>query len=233
MPINAVQGTATSPAASRAASLAESREGTKLAQDFDSFLKLLTTQLQTQDPMAPMDAEQFTSQLVQFSAVEQAIQTNNQLESLVGLMRTTQHTAALQLVGATVELDESRTYLPTGGGAGITYTLGAPAAAVTVTIVDADGKTVRELEGPTSVGDQAMTWDGTDADRRGRSSGSYGVRVEALDAAGRPVPVAQASTGRVDALLDEGDGPVLSIGGRSYPLDAVRAVRPLTVSDGL
>jgi flagellar basal-body rod modification protein FlgD len=202
-----------------------SRDGAKLAADFDGFLKLLTTQLQTQDPLSPMDAEQFTSQLVQFAGVEQAIRTNTQLESLVSLMQLNQHTAALQYVGATVELDTSRVHLPRGGEAGIAYSLGGPAAAVGIEIVDADGKVLRRLAGPTGEGPQQLGWDGVDEDRRGRQPGTYEVRIEALDAAGRPVPVTQTSTGMVEALVQSDEGLVLSIDGRSFPIDAVRAIR--------
>ena len=204
----------------------QGRDGAKLSADFDGFLKLLTTQLQTQDPLSPMDAEQFTSQLVQFSAVEQAIQTNTQLKSLVGLMQATQHTAALQYVGATVDLDSAKIHLPLGGEAPIAYALAGPAAAVAIEIVDEAGLTVRRLTGPAGDGAQAVTWNGVDDDRRGRPAGTYGVRIEAFDAAGRPVPVTQTSTGKVDALLQTKEGLVLSVDGRSYPLDAVRAVRP-------
>jgi flagellar basal-body rod modification protein FlgD len=203
-----------------------SRDGAKLAADFDGFLKLLTTQLQTQDPLSPMDAEKFTSQLVQFAGVEQSIRTNTQLESLVGLMRMTQHTAALQYVGARVELDNAKVHLPRGGEAAVAYTLDAPAQSVGIEIVDAAGQTVRRLTGPVGQGPQQVLWNGVDDDQRGRPAGTYGVRIEAVDAAGRPVPVTQASTGTVDALLQTEDGLVLSIDGRSFPLDAVRAVLP-------
>jgi flagellar basal-body rod modification protein FlgD len=218
MTINAVQAAGTATTASR--------DGTKLSADFDSFLKLLTTQLQTQDPLAPMDAEKFTSQLVQFSAVEQAIQTNTQLESLVGLMRTTQHTSALQYVGATVDLDNQRLHLPYGGDAEVAYTLEAPAESVSISIVDDAGAVVRQLTGPTGRGPQSVTWDGLGDDRLGQPAGSYGVRIEAFNAAGGAVPVTLATTGTVDALLQTDSGLVLSVGGRSYPIDAVRAIRP-------
>lgn len=208
-----------------AAGATGSRDGAKLAADFDGFLKLLTTQLQTQDPLSPMDAEQFTSQLVQFAGVEQAIRTNTQLDSLVSLMQLTQHTSALQYVGATVELDNAQVHLPLGGEAGIAYTLGATAQSVGIEIVDADGRVVRRLAGTAGEGPQQILWNGVDEDRRGRPPGTYGVRIEALDAAGRPVPVTQTSTGKVDALLQTEEGLVLSIDGRTYPLDAVRAIR--------
>ncbi len=223
MTINAVPAAATATAATTSAG---SRDGTKLSADFDGFLKLLTTQLQTQDPLSPMDAEKFTSQLVQFSAVEQAIQTNTQLESLLGLMRTTQHTAALQYVGATVELDNQRLHLPYGGTAEVAYTLEAPAQSVAIRIVDDAGAVIRQLTGPTGQGPQSVTWDGLGDDRLGRSAGSYGVQIEAVNAAGGAVPMTLATTGKVDALLQTDTGLVLSVGGRSYPLDAVRAVLP-------
>jgi flagellar basal-body rod modification protein FlgD len=217
MSITALQATTTA---------ASTRDGTRLAADFDGFLKLLTTQLQTQDPLSPMDAEQFTSQLVQFSGVEQAIRTNTQLESLVSLMQMTQHTAALHYVGATVELDNSRIHLPLGGEAKIAYSLPSPAASIRVTIVDAAGQTVRELTGPGGEGPQSVTWNGVGDDRLGRPAGTYGVRVEALDAAGQALPVSLVTTGKVEALLQTKEGLVLSVDGRSYPLDAVRAILP-------
>lgn len=205
---------------------AASQSGAKLAADFDTFLTLLTAQLKTQDPLSPMDAEQFTSQLVQFSAVEQAIQTNSKLETLVSLMQTTQHTAALGYVGATVELDNSSIHLPFGGEAQVSYELPATAQTVKITIVDSAGATVRELAGPTGAGPQGVAWDGLDDSRTSSAAGTYGVRIEALDAAGKPLAVSLTTTGKVDALLQGSDGLVLSVGGRSYPLEAVRAILP-------
>ena len=81
------------------------RSSATLASDFDSFLLLLTTQLQNQDQLEPMDAEKFTEQLVQFSGVEQAIETNAKLEDMVGLLQTSQTTAALQYLGSSGRAD--------------------------------------------------------------------------------------------------------------------------------
>jgi flagellar basal-body rod modification protein FlgD len=83
------------------ASAAKSRIG--LADDFDSFLHLLTTQLKNQDPLSPMDANQFTPQLVQFSSVEQAIKTNDVLRQLLSLVRSDQIGRSLDYLGAEVE----------------------------------------------------------------------------------------------------------------------------------
>src|SRR5512132_470358 len=88
-------------AAGANASAAKSRIG--LADDFDSFLQLLTTQLKHQDPLSPMDANQFTQQLVQFSSVEQAIKTNDVLGQLLSLVRSDQIGRSLDYLGAEVE----------------------------------------------------------------------------------------------------------------------------------
>ncbi len=61
------------------------QSGLKLADDMQQFLTLLTTQLQNQDPLSPMDSTEFTNQLVQFSQVEQQITSNQKLDSLLAL----------------------------------------------------------------------------------------------------------------------------------------------------
>ena len=77
--------------------------GAKLAENFDTFLQLLTTQLQHQDPLSPMESNEFVAQLVQFSEVEQAIASNKSLEKLIDLQNTNQATAAIGYIGQTVE----------------------------------------------------------------------------------------------------------------------------------
>lgn len=202
------------------------RSGVKLAADFDSFLQLLTTQLTTQDPLSPMDAEQFTSQLVQFSGVEQAIQTNTRLETLIGLMQANQATAALQYIGATVELDTSAISLAAGGTAEITYELPETAAAVLVEIRDGAGELVRQLTGPAAAGPQSLLWDGRDQAGTAQPAGAYSVAVTAVDPVGRAIPVSLDTVGRVEALTQTATGLHLTVAGRSYPVESVRSVRP-------
>ena len=78
-------------------------DGARLADDFDNFLTLLTTQLQHQDPMEPMDSNEFVNQLVSFTQVEQAIKSNKQLESLLSMQTASQAMGALNYMGRTVE----------------------------------------------------------------------------------------------------------------------------------
>src|ERR1700754_3933826 len=80
-----------------------------LASNYDTFLVLLTAQLQNQDPLAPMDSTQFTQQLVQFSQVEQQIRTNEQLEGLVGQYKASSAGAALSYLGREAILETDST----------------------------------------------------------------------------------------------------------------------------
>ena len=85
-----------------------------LAENFDTFLTLLTVQLQNQDPLDPLDTNEFTSQLVQFTAVEQAIATNNNLESLIGLTELSHAATRISYLGKEVEAPGSTSYLTDG-----------------------------------------------------------------------------------------------------------------------
>src|SRR5271165_3611479 len=89
------------PAASTSPSTTATTAAASVAQNYTTFLKMLTTQLQNQDPLSPVDANQFTQELVQFSQVEQQLQTNSQLGTLVSLEQANQSTAALSFVGKT------------------------------------------------------------------------------------------------------------------------------------
>ena len=94
---NATTNSTASTAA--AAGLAGSQQ---LAGNFDTFLQLLTTQLQNQDPLDPLDTNQFTQQLVEFASVEQQVDMNTNLQTLISLQQTTEATSAMQFLGANV-----------------------------------------------------------------------------------------------------------------------------------
>src|SRR5262245_47894389 len=108
----AVDATTTAPATATSAATSStnstSSSNTTVANNFQTFLTLLTTQLQNQNPLDPLDTNQFTAQLVQFASVEQQLRQNDQLATLVNLERTAQSTAALAYVGYTAVVDGSR-----------------------------------------------------------------------------------------------------------------------------
>jgi flagellar hook protein FlgE len=109
----------------------------KLVDNFETFLSLLTTQLKNQDPLSPMDGNQFTQQLVQMTGVEQQLLGNQLLSSLVAQGGATLD-GAVNLIGKTVTADTKTTAL-TGKGAEWTYELAAEAADAQLTIKDSKG----------------------------------------------------------------------------------------------
>src|ERR1700726_4094211 len=77
----------------------------QLAGNFNSFLTLLTTQLQNQDPLSPLDTNQFTQQLVEFASVQQQVDMNTNMQTLISLQQTSEASSAMQLIGANVTLN--------------------------------------------------------------------------------------------------------------------------------
>src|SRR3984893_11054067 len=111
-----------------------------IAGNFNAFLTLLTTQLQHQDPLSPLDTNQFTQQLVQFASVEQQINMNTSLSTLISLQQTAQATSALGFIGATVVVSGNSAQL-VNGQATWNYTIASPATA-TINISNASGQLV-------------------------------------------------------------------------------------------
>jgi flagellar basal-body rod modification protein FlgD len=219
--------TVTAATSSSSGSSAASRSSTKtLAGNFDTFLKLLTTQLRQQDPLQPMDASAFTSQLVQFATVEQAIQTNTKLEDLTKLTRAGGTAAATGLLGQDVTATTSELALGADGDATIRYSLPKQAAEVQISILDAGGRVVQTAAGATAAGDQTVTWNGLGPDGQRLAAGTYTVKITAKDADGAELAAEQLVSGRVQRI-EPGDGDVqLVVGGVAVPLAAVRDVRP-------
>src|SRR5262245_56305048 len=118
--------------ATGASSVSSALDKTEIASNFTMFLQLLTTQLRNQNPLDPLDTNQFTQQLVQFAQVEQQMKSNDQLASLVSLEKSAQATTALAYVGATVVVDGATAQL-TGGSASWNLNVSKPSTA-TITI---------------------------------------------------------------------------------------------------
>lgn len=196
-----------------------------LAANFDNFLQLLTTQLQNQDPLAPMDANAFTSQLVQFASVEQAIQANVKLGDLSKLIETSGTASAMGLLGQEVTASTDRIALAGEGDAAIRYRLAEPAAKVQISVLDDKGQVVRSAVGGTAAGENLVRWDGTDSTGRRLPAGEYTVRVTAEDADRAAVGVEQFIAGTVQGIEPK-DGQInLVIDGATVPMSAVRSVR--------
>jgi flagellar basal-body rod modification protein FlgD len=196
-----------------------------LADNFDAFLQLLTTQLKNQNPLDPLDTNQFTQQLVQFAQVEQQIKQNQQLETLISIEKTAQATTALAFVGATVAVDGETTAL-TNGQATWAFNVPKPASA-SLTIKNASGQTVYSGSFTMQAGAQSFQWDGRDNNGVQWPDGNYTISIVAKDASGQTVSIASEIEGVVDSVDLTKNPPVLSIGGQAFTLDKVkRVVRP-------
>lgn len=194
-----------------------------LNDDLNKFLNLLVTQLQNQDPLEPMDATQFTSQLVQFASVEQQIYANGHLEDLVTLQQSSQVASMVDYLGTTIEASGSTLNME-GGSAKFSYTLGAKARDTTITIKDAAGKVVATMTGETDSGFHAAEWDGKDTNGNQLDDGIYSITVSALDSDGKTVGVAQTVTGRVTGAGAENGEVVLYMGDVAVPMGAILSV---------
>src|SRR3954466_3096385 len=129
---------------------------TTIAGNFQTFLTLLTTQLKNQNPLDPLDTNQFTQQLVQFAQVEQQMKQNDQLTTLIAIQNSAQSTTAFRFVGSTVAVDGQTAKL-TNGRANWSLTVPKPASA-TITIKNATGQTVYSSGSTMNAGAQGFTW---------------------------------------------------------------------------
>jgi flagellar basal-body rod modification protein FlgD len=198
--------------------------GKSLSSNFDTFLKLLTTQLQNQDPLEPMDSSEFTKQLVQYSGVEQSIYTNQNLEKLIGLQQTASLGSAVSYLGREATAPGNLASL-SGGQAQWSYTLPAGAASVAVTVTDAQGRVLYSGEAPNNAGEQSFVWNGRTASGATAPDGLYRIRVDARDANGQALTPVNFVRGAVTGAEMTKDGVLLTIGGVPVKLEDVTSVR--------
>ncbi len=203
---------------------------TALADTFDTFLALLTTQLKHQDPLDPMKSSEFTSQLVQFSGVEQSINTNKKLDQLVQLQTSNQLNSAVSFIGKIVEVISDLLLLK-DGAAKISYGLDRNAAHTIISITDQNGRAVRAVQGETAAGRHEFAWDGRDSNGVQVPDGVYGFSVVATDGDDETIDTIAASFGRVTGVEVVENAPRLNIGELGVPFDAVFAVRENEPSD--
>jgi len=205
-----------------ASSVAGAVDNTEIASNFTTFLQLLTTQLKNQDPLSPMDTNQFTQQLVEFASVEQQMKSNTSLSTLVTLEQAAQSTSALALVGATVVVDGSTTQLNNGQA---TWSLNVtkPATA-TVTIKDTTGQTAYTGTFAVNPGTQNFVWDGHGTNGAIWPNGTYTMTATATDASGQTTAISTQIQARVDSVDLTQSPPLLSINGQNYTVNQLQKI---------
>ncbi len=196
-----------------------------LADQYDQFLTLLTTQLQNQDPLNPMDNKDMVNQLVNFSSVEQQIKSNDNLESLIGLLNASADAAAVTYIGKDVQVEGDITNFDGESPITFGYEPAERADSLSVKIYSQSGALVREIEGGTSAQRHEVTWDGTDQDGDPVDPGLYLFTVKAQDADGETISATKDITGRVTgAGFNDSGEPTLKLGLAEYNLSEVMSV---------
>lgn len=196
----------------------------KLADNFDNFLKLLTTQLRYQDPLSPLDSSEFVGQLVQFSQVEQSINTNKNLEKLLSLQQGNLISVGLGYIGRTVEANGEISPL-VDAKAEFSYTLNQNAAASTIAIADADGRVVFSSTGETSAGRHNFVWDGLDNNGDALPDGVYRFVVSALNKNAEQIGTTTTATAKVTGIENGENGLLLLFGDVKVSFEKIISVR--------
>lgn len=181
---------------------------------YDMFLQLLTTQLQTQNPLDPMDSTEFTSQLATYSQLEQQIATNEKLDSVLTQFDTLSMSTGVGYIGRTVEAEGDTITISDDGtvDASWKYQLSDEAKTVKLTVLDADGNTVWSGSGETAAGTHDFAWDGKTSSGTAAPEGEYTLKITATDAEGADVTTSTLVKGEVTAVDSSSGGTVLELG---------------------
>ena len=190
--------------------------------DQADFMRLMTTQLQHQDPLKPMDNSQMVAQMAQLSTVQGITDLNNTVKGFQNAMSSDQILKGAQLVGHDVLVPSTKLSLETEGTT--TGTVAAPSAGtITIDITDANGVKVDQLSVPASAaGEVAFEWDGTDADGKRMPPGSYTITATHTDGSGAQSKLNTYVQAEVESVTVGSDGLYLNLKGLgTAPLDYV------------
>src|SRR5580698_393187 len=197
----------------------------EIAGNFNTFLQLLTTQLQNQDPLSPLDTNQFTEQLVEFASVEQQINENSNLQTLISLQQTSAATQAMQFLGSSVTVNSSAATLANATGQAATWNLNSAAPATgNITITNSSGATVYTGTTTLSTGNQTFSWNGKGNNGITYPDGTYTMAITATGANGTAVTVSPQVQGTVTAVNVSQSPPQVTVGGQSYPISSIQAI---------
>lgn len=187
----------------------------------DQFLKILLTQMQNQNPLDPMDTKEMTGQLAQFSSLEQQINTNSKLDSMLTAMNSTASTSAFNYIGQTAELNSKNTVLE-DGKADWNYTVNNEAETVTIKVSDATGKVLysKDMKNVPS-GTYSFVANKDDFSSPVAEGQVLTFSVTAKHITGVAIRSDISTTVKVDGVESGADGIHLRAGGLLFSLDDV------------
>ena len=193
-----------------------------LADNYNSFLTLLTTQLQHQDPSSPMNTDSFSSELAQFAGVEQQVKTNSNLSTLISATQDNTLTSSQSLVGKSVNLDSSKLSLE-NGSASVSFDSNSTEP-VAIAITNAAGMTIRTDELMPTTGTNTWTWDGKSDSGAQLTDGAYNVAVVQATTTGATTALQTTTGGTVTGVQKTSNGVNVQLGSVTTSIDDLSAI---------
>ena len=193
-----------------------------LSGNFTDFLNMLMTQLQNQDPTSPMDTNAFTTELVQFSSVEQQINTNTSLTSLIQLTQAGEVMQGSNMTGKQVTVTSDHLALQNGKGT-IQFAT-STAQPVAIAIYNDSGTKLQDATLTSVKGTNTWTWDGSNASGATMPDGAYKVAVAAADSSGTVSALPFSVIGTATGVQSLSTGMQLRIGALSVDFSKVQSV---------
>ncbi len=194
----------------------------QLGANFNQFLQLLLTQVQNQDPTAPTDTSQFTTELVQFTGVQEQVNANSSLGQLIGLQQSSQVLQSASLVGHQATVAANQITLQSGHGE-IQFQ-GTAGEQVDIAIVDAGGNPIRNETVTATGGTNTWKWDGTTDSGAQQADGAYRIAVETPSTNGTAAPIPYSVVGTTTGVSTNGTNTLLQLGALSVGLSALQSV---------
>lgn len=176
----------------------------KTSLDQDDFLTILVAQLTNQDPLSPMEDTDMTSQLAEFSSLEQLTNINSGIKGLSDNMAQSDMLSAVSFIGKEVKAEGYKLTINDGNVSTIYYGMGEPVSGITMNIYDGDGAIIRTIElGSKEAGSYQYEWDGRNEEGEMMPDGLYGIGILGEDVEGSAVMVQTEVSGIVDAVVNE------------------------------
>lgn len=191
----------------------------------DDFLKILVAQLQAQDPLAPMEGQEFASQLAQFSSLEQLTNVNSNLETSQAFDLALSNNSSIALIGKSVDAPGNTIDLESGETKNLSYSLEGNATAVTIDIYDITGAKVSSVGlSAQSPGLHEFVWNGTDSNGALLPAGNYTFNITANDSSGNFVSTETFSAGLVTDIIFEDGQAFAIVNGQKLPVNEISKV---------
>ncbi len=223
-PTSTLNPTSTSSSSSTGGSSDLASGASSLTSDYNSFLTLLTTQLQNQDPSQPEDPNQFTSELVQLNGVQQQLLSNQLLQQLVNASPASGVSSAVGLIGKSITATSATSNLA-NGQANWSYSLPQTASNATVSISNSTGQVVYTGTAPSfAAGSNAFSWNGQSNSGVQQPSGAYTLSVAATDSNGGVITPSLSVSGVASSVQNVNGVTSVTVGATQVPVSSITNV---------